>query len=244
MPSEIFVAFAYTRNDLRDHAELEYAGIYEDGWVSEHSICKLAQPTPASQAVVKGEVPRLPNGDPYFETRAQLFVDGKLVAEQTLKPGAFELRGDVPAEASESASTHHVRKIELKFSRYQNLPMVDGYPDGRPVAAMLKYLGFQRRPGAGGSRENVGAVSRRAIPISDLKFQICSWSFRYRTVAQHWQGLPGRTGVITTLVSPPRSVHVSDETYLSLVVPAFNEAATIARTLGAMATTSSAQSYT
>jgi hypothetical protein len=145
-PSEIAV-FSYNRNDLRDNPQLEYSGIYEDGWVSENSVYKLTQQSGASQMVVKGEVPTLPGGDPYFETRAQLFVDGKLVAEQMLPLGAFELRGNVaPAEASEataSAGAAAVRKVELKFSRYRNLPMVDGYPDGRPVSAMLKYVGFQ-----------------------------------------------------------------------------------------------------
>src|SRR5215831_155052 len=77
-PSEIAV-FAYNRNDLRDNPELEYSGIYEDGWVSEHSFCRLSQPAGSSgalHAVVKGDVPALPGGDLNFAMLAELCVDG------------------------------------------------------------------------------------------------------------------------------------------------------------------------
>jgi hypothetical protein len=136
--------FAYNRNDLRDNPELEYSGIYEDGWVSEHSFCRLSRRADSnvnSQAVAKGEVPALPGGDPNFEMRAELCVDGKTVCREMLRPGGFQLRGDVPpASTPEAASTH---AVELKFSRFQHLPMNNGYPDGRPVAARLHYVGLQ-----------------------------------------------------------------------------------------------------
>jgi hypothetical protein len=142
-PSEIAV-FAYNRNDLRDYPELEYSGIYEDGWVSEHSFCRLS-PRPGSagtaQAVVKGEVPALPGGDPNFETLAELCVDGKTVARELLRPGVFELRGNVPTVAPTSANATHA--VELKFSHFQHLPENNGYPDGRPVAARVRYIGLQ-----------------------------------------------------------------------------------------------------
>jgi hypothetical protein len=142
-PSEIAV-FAYNRNDLRDYPQLEYSGIYEDGWVSEHSFCRLsprAGSSAASQAVVKGEVPALPGGDPNFETLAELRVDGSAVARELLRPGDFELRGDVPAATASAANPTHA--VELKFSRFQHLPENNGYPDGRPVAARLHYIGLQ-----------------------------------------------------------------------------------------------------
>jgi hypothetical protein len=142
-PSEIAV-FAYNRNDLRDNPELEYSGIYEDGWVSEHSFCRLSSrvgSSGATQAVVKGEVPALPGGDANFETLVELCVDGKTVGRDLLHPGDFELRGDVPAASASAADSTHA--VELKFSRFQHLPENNGYPDGRPVAARVHYLGLQ-----------------------------------------------------------------------------------------------------
>jgi hypothetical protein len=85
-------------------------------------------------------VPALPHGDPNFETLAELCIDGKTIAREMLRPGNFELRGDVPpAGKSEAGATH---AVELKFSRFQHLPMNNGYPDGRPVAARLHYVGL------------------------------------------------------------------------------------------------------
>jgi hypothetical protein len=142
-PSEIAV-FAYNRNDLRDHPELEYSGIYEDGWVSEHSFCRLSPPARsvgATQAVVKGQVPALPGGDGNFETLAELCVDGKAVCRELLHPGDFELRGDLPLQGASAANAAHA--VELKFSRFQHLPENNGYPDGRPVAAKLQYIGLK-----------------------------------------------------------------------------------------------------
>ena len=136
--------FAYNRNDLRDNPELEYSGIYEDGWVSEHSFCRLSQrggAAPAgTRAAVKGEVPALPGGDPNFETLAELCVDGRIVAREVLRPGDFELSGDVPPATTPEAGSIHA--VELKFSRLQHVPMNNGDPDGRPVAARLHYVGL------------------------------------------------------------------------------------------------------
>ncbi len=143
-PTEI-KSFAMSNNDLREKTEMEYSGIYEDGWVSERSFYKLSQPAGASvSAVIRGEVPRLPEGDPKFQTHAALKVDDKIVAEQTLPCGPFELRGDLPAELI--AGTSAVHKLQLEFSHYQKLPPVDGYPDGRPVSAMLTYIGLTGAP--------------------------------------------------------------------------------------------------
>jgi hypothetical protein len=141
-PAEISV-FSTLRNDLREYAQLEYSGIYEDGWISEKSFFSLTQPPgPSVFARVKCEVPALPGGDPNFETHAKLIVDGKLAAEKTVRPGSFELSAAMP---SVEASGGAVRKVELQFSRFQNLPPYKGQPDGRPVAGMLKYIGFKQQ---------------------------------------------------------------------------------------------------
>jgi hypothetical protein len=101
-------------------------------------------------------VPVLPGGDANFETAVEMGVDGKTVARETLRPGDFELRGDVPlASATASVRTH---AVELKFSRLQHLPENNGYPDGRPVAARLHYMGL--RPPAAESAQLLSRASR------------------------------------------------------------------------------------
>jgi hypothetical protein len=146
-PTEIST-FMTTRNDLREYTELEFSGIYEDGWVSESSFVCLRQPEgpAAAVAVVRGEVPVLLGTDAAnFETGVQLKVDGNVVAEQTLRAGRFELRGAVPPTVGPGGN----RRIELQFAKARNLPMVDGYLDGRPVSARLNYVGLQPHPDAG-----------------------------------------------------------------------------------------------
>src|SRR4029077_2995146 len=102
------------------------------------------------QAVVRGEVPRLPGADPNFSVQASLVVDGKLVDQRILKTGNFELRGNAPKleglakSASLSSASTPTRHVSLKFTRVQNLPPAQGHFDGRPVAARLFYVGFQR----------------------------------------------------------------------------------------------------
>jgi hypothetical protein len=71
----------------------------------------------------------------------ELCVDAKTVARELLHPGNFELRGDVPPASASVANSIH--SLELKFSHFQHLPNNSGYPDGRPVAARLQYVGLR-----------------------------------------------------------------------------------------------------
>jgi hypothetical protein len=180
-PSELSV-FESTGNQLRDYRELEYSGIYEDGWVSEDSAYKLRQPNGPCQAVIRGEVPGLPGADPNFSVQASLIVDGKLVDQRVLKPGSFELRGDSPKleglakSTSLSSDPTPTRHVALKFTRVQNLPPAQGHFDGRPVAARLFYVGFQRSAdrgpvaldGKGGDYRTVHNPPSELPPSSDL----------------------------------------------------------------------------
>jgi hypothetical protein len=125
---------------------LEYSGIYEDGWVSEASFATLAIPattepsaTPAVKAIaVKGSVPNI-GGNSSFTTDVTLKVDGVEVAKRTLTAGEFEVRGALPAKTADgSAPAESHRRVELLFTNTQHLP--EG--DNRPVAALLKFVGF------------------------------------------------------------------------------------------------------
>ena len=114
--------------DLRN-PNLEYSGIYEDGWVSEAAFLTLAQPAAASQLIIQGVVPQIK--DAAFTSELEVRVDGKAIAHQTLKLGEFTLQVEVPAAAQR-------RRVDLLFSQFQRLPA----SDGRPAAIQLKKLGF------------------------------------------------------------------------------------------------------
>jgi hypothetical protein len=125
---------------------LEYSGIYEDGWVSEASFATLAIPattepsaTPPVKAIaVRGSVPSI-GGNASFTTDVTLKVDGVEVAKKTLPAGEFEVRGALPAKTADgSAPVGSHRRVELLFTNTQHLP--EG--DNRPVAALLKFVGF------------------------------------------------------------------------------------------------------
>jgi hypothetical protein len=105
------------------HRDLEYSGLYEDGWVAERAYAMLA-PGPAADVVVKGET---------FGGAARsvtVLVDGRFLTRRRVS-GAFELRVRGPASSRR-------RRVELRFSSVSLLPS----PDGRPAAARLSFLGF------------------------------------------------------------------------------------------------------
>jgi hypothetical protein len=117
--------------------ELEYSGVYEDGWVGDAAYWRLA-PASAEEGfvVVRGVVPMI--NDQAFQTTARLLVDGRPVAEKVLRPGEFELRSAVPVGTGADGRT--VRRVEVQFGSTQPLPA----PDNRPVGAKLDSAGFER----------------------------------------------------------------------------------------------------
>jgi hypothetical protein len=135
-------------NDLA-HADLEYSGLYEDGWCSEQSFaCLSSANAPAAAAadggsaaetakviVVRGVVPGI--GDDSFRTEMRVLVDGVEVDRRTLSPGNFEVRAAAPAAPAGNPLGNR-RRVELRFSGTQRLPG----GDGRPVSAQLTFLGF------------------------------------------------------------------------------------------------------
>jgi hypothetical protein len=88
---------------------------------------------------VRGSVPSI-GGNTSFTTDVTLKVDGVEVAKKTLTPGEFEVRGALPAPkaADRSAPAGSHRRVELLFTNTQHLPA----GDNRPVAALLKFVGF------------------------------------------------------------------------------------------------------
>jgi hypothetical protein len=112
------------------HPDLEYSGVYEDGWLSEASFFRLTAPAGPAEVVVRGVVPLL--AEPAFRSELRVLVDGQEVARRQLGLGAFEVTAAVPPGPA-------ARRVELRFSHFQRLPA----GDGRPCAARLEAVGFR-----------------------------------------------------------------------------------------------------
>jgi hypothetical protein len=107
--------------------DLEYSGIYEDGWIGAHSYAVLASGG-AENLLIRADVPSLAG------QHLDVLVDGKRVASKDVDAGELTLR--VPVPASESR-----RRVELVWAGEIRLK-----GDGRAAAAHLTYLGFVRAP--------------------------------------------------------------------------------------------------
>ncbi len=110
-------------DDLNDD-ELEYSGLYEDGWASGDSFVRLAG-GPTADLVVRGEVPAGAG------KHLLALVNGRVLASRPVATGPFELRVPVPASSS-------TRRLELRFAATIQLKA----PDLRPAAILLSFLGF------------------------------------------------------------------------------------------------------
>jgi hypothetical protein len=119
--------------DLRQR-DLEFSGIYDDGWIADAAYLILTQPDAPAPLAVRGVVPSL--GDSGFTTTLRLSIDGREVAQQVLRPGDFDLRVVPP-----SAPGRH--RVDLSFSAISQIhPSSSGERDNRPVSARLQFVGF------------------------------------------------------------------------------------------------------
>src|SRR5439155_6706010 len=133
---------------------LEYSGVYEDGWVSEAAFFELSQPADASTLSIHGMLPLV--DDPGFTSEAQVFLDGKLLAQRTLKPGEFQINAGVP-----NSDGRH--RVDLRFSRLQRLHA----PDTRPVASLLRSVSFESTSAAENAPEDVVALRSGLVLVGD-----------------------------------------------------------------------------
>ena len=129
-------------SDLKNK-DLEYSGIYEDGWVAESSEVVLEQPATPSSLVVSVRVPLL-HGQP-AASFARVLLDGQEVGAKPTTGGTVGFRF-APRGSGR-------RRIELVFDRAVGLPE----PDGRPVSAQVQYVGFEADSS---SPENKSATAR------------------------------------------------------------------------------------
>jgi hypothetical protein len=108
---------------------LEYCGIYEDGWIAESSYAVLSRPEGSPSLVVSLRIPAL-KGRP-ASNWAALLLDGAEVGRQSTSAGSVVFRIAVQAPGR--------HRVELRFDRAENFPE----PDNRPVSAQVRYMGFQ-----------------------------------------------------------------------------------------------------
>jgi hypothetical protein len=111
--------------------QLEYSGYFEEGWAGAESKIRLTQPSPNHQCVIRGHIPDL-TGKNDFCPELTVLVDGMAAERRALKPGDFT----VYVPPGSAAGAHW---IELRFSRWQQLPL----PDGRAVTARISSIGFE-----------------------------------------------------------------------------------------------------
>lgn len=116
-------------DDLRNK-NLEYSGIYEDGWISEDSFFSLTQNKTHHSLIIKGLLPSFKENQK--PTILEIFVDGKKIASKQISPGFFDFKLNTPILLGSK------RRINLHFNQFFALPS----DDMRPVAAKIERLGF------------------------------------------------------------------------------------------------------
>jgi len=110
--------------------DLEYSGIYEDGWISESAFLTLASKKTTRLFEISGMIPKMhPNND---GSELKITIDGSIQLVKPLQSGEFITT--LPARLK--PGTH---KIELSFSS----PRAISSSDNRIVAAKIHFIGFR-----------------------------------------------------------------------------------------------------
>lgn len=118
-------------SDLQN-SNLEYSGIYEDGWFSEDVTLRLSQPSPQTKLIIKGLLPTFRKQDaPVFMT---VRVDNEKNIVKKISPGPFQFQIDAPHGNAK-------RDIKLHFSDSFSLPK----GDDRLVAVKIDLVGFKSK---------------------------------------------------------------------------------------------------
>lgn len=113
-----------------NNKNLEYSGIYEDGWLSEDVYLKLSQPYQHPQLVIDGLLPALQNQRD--STVLTVYIDNHKIFEKQIKLGTFRLNIPTPRNGEKNV-------IRLHFSNYASLPK----GDDRPISVKINSIGFE-----------------------------------------------------------------------------------------------------
>ncbi|CNF81692.1 TPA: hypothetical protein PXJ53_001189 [Yersinia enterocolitica] len=122
-------SIAHFPTDLAD-PNLEYSGIYEDGWISERSFFKFKVGKETDKFIICGMIPQLGKAAD-FSTELKIRINGQLVSQQKLGVGAFSV--EVPVTGLNGSP-----RVDLEFTNYQQLPG----DDGRITAGKIDFIGF------------------------------------------------------------------------------------------------------
>jgi len=110
---------------------LEYSGIYEDGWASEEMFFMLQQNVEHNMFRVSGWVPNIGDMDD-FQTVIHVLVEGEEVIAKTLGVGDFEIEAELQANTGR-------KRVDVFFTEKQRLPR----GDGRLTPANITFIGFE-----------------------------------------------------------------------------------------------------
>jgi hypothetical protein len=116
-------ALALFPQDLAN-PQLEYSGIYEDGWLSENSVVVLRRPDGPGVLSLRGTL--LPDGS-QAGMNISILIDGVAAFSERREPGAFTIEVPVPV-----AERNRV-VVGVRFSAVR--PLSDG--DRRPASAHI-----------------------------------------------------------------------------------------------------------
>jgi hypothetical protein len=116
-----------------ENPNLEFSGVYEDGWASERSYFVLRSSKNATTLKLRGVVPLI--GDPYFSTRICIVLDRLELGCRKAQVADFDFAYPL---GTLNDGNHEVR---IEVDRTQSLPR----GDGRPVGMKLNFVGFESR---------------------------------------------------------------------------------------------------
>ena len=116
--------------DLFRGAGLEFSGFYEDGWVSNHAMLKLAASRTGEYLIIRGMIPGI--GGLAMGNVLRVSIAGELAATASLRRGSFEIKLPMRKDLN-------VTSVNLDFALQHALPR----GDDRPVSAQIQMIGLR-----------------------------------------------------------------------------------------------------
>jgi hypothetical protein len=142
-------------DDLALARGLEFAGAYEDGWLSPHAKFILAGAKPGELLRIRGLVPEVRNSTLGTGT-VRIAINGVELGELPAPLGTFDWLLPIPNPAGTTT-------IDLQFTATALLPS----PDERPAGAQLLYLGVVTPANGVNTDYTTPATPRIAAPGID-----------------------------------------------------------------------------
>jgi hypothetical protein len=114
-----------------ENPNLEFSGLYEDGWMADHAKIWLAAPKrPYCTFGLKALVPREAAAR---TARLRVTIDGRAIAFEQLQRGDMVIRVPVPGDGRR-------HEVDVSVTRLFHLPG----GDGRPASVLLRFLGYEQ----------------------------------------------------------------------------------------------------